>query len=47
MATIDFNHPLAGKSVVIDVRILNVKVQPLDEREMQPEDDVIGARLQV
>lgn len=47
MATIDFNHPLAGKSVVIDVRILNVKVQPLDEREMQPEDDVTGARLQV
>lgn len=47
MATIDFNHPLAGKSVVIDVRILNVKVQPLEEREMQPQDDVIGARLQV
>jgi len=31
VATIDFNHPLAGKRVVIDVRILDVEVPPVDE----------------
>ena len=35
MAKVDFNHPFAGKRVVIDVRILDVKVPPVDERDMQ------------
>jgi FKBP-type peptidyl-prolyl cis-trans isomerase 2 len=47
MAKIDFNHPLAGKRVVIDVRILDVKVPPLDERGLQLDDDVTGAPLRV
>ena len=47
MAKVDFNHPLAGKRVVIDVRILDVKVPPVDERDMQPEGDVTGSPLRV
>ncbi len=43
MATIDFNHPLAGKRVVIDVRILDVEVPPADELQVQQEDSVTGA----
>lgn len=47
MAKVDFNHPFAGKRVVIDVRILDVKVPPVDERDMNPEDDGAGAPLRV
>ena len=46
MATIDFNHPLAGKRVVIDVRILDVTIPPADEQDMRP-DDVARAPLRV
>ncbi len=47
MAKVDFNHPLAGKRVVIDVRILDVKVPPVDERDMHPDNDDTGAPLRV
>lgn len=43
-AKVDFNHPLAGRHVVIDVRILNVEV-PSDsdsEQKLQPDDEVAG-----
>lgn len=38
MATVDFNHPLAGKRVVIDVKILDVTIPPADENEMRPDE---------
>lgn len=47
MATIDFNHPLAGKPIVIDVRILDVTMLPDDESDIQPPDGVTGAPFQV
>ena len=47
MAKIDFNHPLAGKRVVIDVRILDVEVPSKDELQAQPEESVTGALLRV
>jgi FKBP-type peptidyl-prolyl cis-trans isomerase 2 len=46
-ATIDFNHPFAGKRVVIDVRILDVEVPPVDELQVQQEESVTGAELRV
>lgn len=46
-ATIDFNHPLAGKRVVIDVRILDVEMPPVDEFHMLPENGVTGAQIRV
>lgn len=46
-ATIDFNHPLAGKRVVVDVRILNVEMPPLDELHIFPENRVTGVQLRV
>lgn len=42
-ATIDFNHPFAGKRVVIDVRILDVKVPSDDEKDLHPKDTVTSA----
>ncbi len=47
MAEIDFNHPLAGRHVVFDVRILNVEIPweevPLDsEQNLQRDDDVVS-----
>jgi FKBP-type peptidyl-prolyl cis-trans isomerase 2 len=47
MATIDFNHPLAGKRVVIDVRILDVEMPPIDEFHILPENSVTGAQIRV
>ena len=47
MAKVDFNHPFAGKRVFIDVRILDVKVPPDDEGDMQPDNDGTGAPLRV
>jgi FKBP-type peptidyl-prolyl cis-trans isomerase 2 len=35
-AKIDFNHPLAGRHVVIDVRIVNVEVSLDSEQDLQP-----------
>jgi FKBP-type peptidyl-prolyl cis-trans isomerase 2 len=29
-AVLDFNHPLAGKQIVLDVKILNVEGQSID-----------------
>jgi FKBP-type peptidyl-prolyl cis-trans isomerase 2 len=46
-ATIDFNHPFARKRVVIDVRILDVEVPPVDELQVQQEESVTGAELRV
>jgi FKBP-type peptidyl-prolyl cis-trans isomerase 2 len=46
MATIDFNHPLAGKRVVIDVRILDVTIPPADEWDTQS-TEVTRAPLRV
>lgn len=40
-AMIDFNHPFAGKRVVIDVRILDVEVLP-DREHTLPDDDFIS-----
>ena len=34
LASIDFNHPLAGKHLIIDVKILNVEL-PGGERDLQ------------
>lgn len=45
-ATIDFNHPLAGKRVVIDVRILDVEVPPSDGLHPLQEDGT-GIQLRV
>jgi FKBP-type peptidyl-prolyl cis-trans isomerase 2 len=36
---IDFNHPLARRHVVIDVRILNVEVSLNSEQNLQPNND--------
>lgn len=47
MAKVDFNHPLAGKRVVIDVRILDVEMPPVDEFHMLPENSVTGAQIRV
>lgn len=41
-AKIDFNHPLAGKRVEIDVRILDVAVLSECEHTLQPDYDVIS-----
>jgi FKBP-type peptidyl-prolyl cis-trans isomerase 2 len=37
---IDFNHPLARRHVVIDVRILNVEVSLDSEQNLQPNNDL-------
>jgi FKBP-type peptidyl-prolyl cis-trans isomerase 2 len=46
MAELDFNHPLAGRRLVIDVRILNVEIPSDSDSErgpaLQPDGDVAG-----
>jgi FKBP-type peptidyl-prolyl cis-trans isomerase 2 len=46
LAEIDFNHPLAGRHVVIDVRILNIELPPDSDSEDQqtrpPDGDIIA-----
>jgi len=44
IAEIDFNHPLAGRHVVFDVRVLNVEVPSDSEQNVQPDDGVGGPR---
>jgi FKBP-type peptidyl-prolyl cis-trans isomerase 2 len=38
MAEIDFNHPLAGRRVVFDVRILNVEIPSDNDQNLQLDD---------
>jgi len=45
VASVDFNHPLAGKHVVIDVKILNVEL-PVGDEGVQTGDDM-GDRIDV
>jgi FKBP-type peptidyl-prolyl cis-trans isomerase 2 len=42
VASVDFNHPLAGKHLVIDVKILNVEL-PSGEEGVQTGD--MGDRM--
>jgi len=47
MAELDFNHPLAGRHLVIDVRILNVEVPSHSDSESEqtlPSDGDIASR---
>jgi len=45
VASVDFNHPLAGKHLVIDVKILNVEL-PVGDEGVQTGDDM-GDRIDV
>ena len=45
MAELDFNHPLAGRHVVIDVRILNVEIPSDGEQNFQPDDGDVADGL--
>jgi FKBP-type peptidyl-prolyl cis-trans isomerase 2 len=38
MAKIDFNHPLAGRRVVFDVRIVNVEIPSDNDQNLQLDD---------
>jgi FKBP-type peptidyl-prolyl cis-trans isomerase 2 len=40
VASIDFNHPLAGKHLIIDVKILNVESPTQEGMNMEDRADI-------